>query len=452
MVLISPTAAQDEPIRIIFMHHSTGAGLIWEGGVREAFTAQSYEFWDHGYNEEGLINAAGAYLGTNWDVPGDNTDPNGWYETFNQPVTDPPGNTLSHMLEFDVIIFKSCFPSSHIASDEMFQEYQHYFLSIRDAMGRHPDKLFIPFTTPPLVPNETDADSAARARQWSEYLTSPEYLDGHPNVYVFDFFSQLADEEGFLRAEYRGDEWDSHPNTLANQTVGPVFVDFVSQAIMDFTPGEPLPLNEQQPGQPSDAADMSEPDDQPADQGEPAVAAVPLSPDNNTITDFETSDTQLEWWDHSYGTVNTFTCTSEQGGYNSEQALRITLDMAADSGGGCGFNFAAIQNWSEAEGIRFYWWADQPDLVMRFALAVADPANPDPGQAAPFEIEVTAPVGDWSELFISWDDLAKAAWFDGGPDEFDPAQIAWFVFDLGDWERAQVGSIWIDNIELVFGE
>ncbi|MCZ7544107.1 MAG: hypothetical protein M5R40_11520 [Anaerolineae bacterium] len=148
-------AQEDEPVSIIFMHHSTGENLIVQGEVRAAFTDLGYAFWDHGYNGDGLVDPAGDWLGVNWDVPGDNTDPDGWYDIFNQPVTDPPENTLSHMLQHDVIAFKSCFPASDIQSEAQFRDYQRYYLSIRDAIDQYPDKLFIPFTTPPLVPNAT---------------------------------------------------------------------------------------------------------------------------------------------------------------------------------------------------------------------------------------------------------------------------------------------------------
>ncbi len=237
----TPTAKLAQPLRIIFMHHSTGQGLIDQGGVREAFTKLGYQFWDHGYNEEGLTDASGEKPGVNWDMPDDNTDPDGWQTIFAQRVTKPASNTLSHMLEYDVIIFKSCFPASDIQDDDQFENYRKYYLSIRDVIDKYPGKLFIAFTTPPLVPDSTSPEAAARARRWAEYLTSSEYLDGHPNIFVFDFFSQLADQDDYLQAKYRGeDPADSHPNELANQTVGPVFVEFVDQAVRDFRTGKPM--------------------------------------------------------------------------------------------------------------------------------------------------------------------------------------------------------------------
>jgi catechol 2,3-dioxygenase-like lactoylglutathione lyase family enzyme len=150
------------PTRIIFMHHSTGWGLIWQGGVREALTDLGYEFWDHDYNDPGLTGPDGELTGENWDVPDDNTDPNGWHDIFAQRVTDPPQNTFSHMLTFDVIIFKSCFPNADIQSEEQFEEYRGYFLDIRDVIDQHPDRLFIALTIPPLTPNSTSPEAAAR--------------------------------------------------------------------------------------------------------------------------------------------------------------------------------------------------------------------------------------------------------------------------------------------------
>jgi len=223
--------AVGRPIRILFMHHSTGGNLIQQGGVRDGLTALGYEFWDHGYNEEGLSGPDGSPTGTDFAVPDDNTNPDGWAAIFAQPVTDPPTNTLSTMLGYDVILFKSCFPTSDITDEEMLVDYERYYLSIRDVIDRHPDKLFVAFTPPPLVPGATSLENAARAKRWAAYLASDEYGKGHPNLAVFDFFSLLADRDGYLRVEYRSDESDSHPNDLANRTIGPVLVRFVRDAI-----------------------------------------------------------------------------------------------------------------------------------------------------------------------------------------------------------------------------
>ncbi len=246
--------------RVIFLHHSCGANLIEQGGVREHLTDLGYEFYDHGYNEDGLVLADGTWTGRNFDVPDDNTDPDGYAAIFAQPLNDPPDNTFSHLMEYDVIAFKSCFPVSIIESDEQLAEYQSYYLSIRDRMDEYPDKIFIVVTQPPEVPNNTDAETAERARAFATWLASDEYLSGHSNVFTFDFFDLLADSDNVLQADYRADEWDAHPNELANQTIGPLFADFIDEAIQTYT--ATLPASETIPTTPPTAASAPDtPDD-----------------------------------------------------------------------------------------------------------------------------------------------------------------------------------------------
>lgn len=58
-------------------------------------------------------------------------------------------------------------------------------------------------------------------------MASPEFLAGHSNLVTFNFFALLADPmTNYLRPQYRDDEYDAHPNELANRTIGPLFADF----------------------------------------------------------------------------------------------------------------------------------------------------------------------------------------------------------------------------------
>jgi hypothetical protein len=117
-------------------------------------------------------------------------------------------------------------------------------------MDRHPDHVFIVVTPPPLNPAGTDPEAAARARAFSRWLQSDEFLAGHPNIFTFDLFGPLAEEDpqapdlNMLRSEYREGE-DSHPTRLANQTIGPLFADFVIDAVQtyraEFTEGGSAP-------------------------------------------------------------------------------------------------------------------------------------------------------------------------------------------------------------------
>ncbi len=428
----APISAQQTPVRIIFMHHSTGAGLIEGGGVRQSFTDRGYEFWDHGYNGDGLVDAEGNWLGINWDVPGDNTDPDGWHTIFLQPVTSPPDNTFSHMLEYDVIIFKSCFPNADITSEEQLEMYKSYYLDIRDVIDQHPDKLFIAFTNPPLTPNSTSPEAASRARRWAEYLTSPEYLDGHPNLVVFDFYSLLADEDGYLRAEYRPDDvYDSHPNELANRTIGPLFVDFVDQAVHDFVPGEDVIV--------PNAGAVG------ANENVPQTTAGPL------LLDFEQGIVSDDWWVYVNEEADRLACDAGEPGYNSDKALQMLLQIPAGGSAGCGTSVESTPAWVQAGGISFVVRSEPPDLALNVLLGVADPtqANPDDG-ATPFEMSLRTESGEWTQVALTWDQFIKPDWVgDTGVNEFSPSQVVWITFDVGYWDAEQEGTIWIDDIQLI---
>jgi len=58
-------------------------------------------------------------------------------------------------------------------------------------------------------------------------------------VFTFDFFAYLAADDptapdyNTLREAYR-DGADSHPNVMANETIGPLFVDFIIDAIQTY--------------------------------------------------------------------------------------------------------------------------------------------------------------------------------------------------------------------------
>jgi len=224
---------------VIFLHHSTGWNLIEQGGVRERFTEAGYDFWDHDYTWPGLRRPDGSYADYSYNIPDDNTDPDGLAKIFAQRAYDLSLNALSGLLQHEVIVFKSCFPVSHITNDEQLGAYKSYYLDIRDVMDQHLDKVFVVVTLPPLNPVATDAEAAARARAFADWLKSDEYLDGHLNVFTFDFFDYLAEDDptspdyNMLRQAYREGS-DSHPNRTANQTIGPPFVDSILDAVQRY--------------------------------------------------------------------------------------------------------------------------------------------------------------------------------------------------------------------------
>ncbi len=236
------TYSQGNHTNVVFLHHSVGNNLLEQGNLRQQMTAAGFSLWDHDYNGYGLTRPDGQPAGYSYNVPGDNTDPDGLAGIFKQPVLPLPLNTFSGLLQHEVIVFKSCFPASQIESDEELEQYKAYYLAMRDVMDQHPDKAFILLTTPPLNPVETNAENGARSRALADWLTSDAFRGGRPNLFVFDLFNQLAQsdpsspEYNMLRADYR-DSTDSHPNQRANETISPILADFIADSVESFRAG-----------------------------------------------------------------------------------------------------------------------------------------------------------------------------------------------------------------------
>lgn len=183
---------------VFFIHHSTGE-IYWNGGMEESLTGAGYT-------------AAAPW----WDGA---TDPVDFYGEFtndsNWEILEP----------YAIIIFKSCFPASDITSDEMLEEYKGYYNQLYSVYQNHPDKLFVPMSTPPLLSASTTADASRRALDFEEWLIG-EYVDNYQgkNLAPFGLHSLLSDNAGYLASEFIVEGGDDHPNDYSGQVVGKAIV------------------------------------------------------------------------------------------------------------------------------------------------------------------------------------------------------------------------------------
>ncbi len=232
---------------LFFLHHSVGHGII-DDGVRNAihtyntFNMTSYDFWDHGYtSDRGLSGPDGVETGTNYGDSCETTDPGDLYMLWTSGEAGWSSTRNLILDNHEVIAFKSCFPASDIWDSTELQERKDYYLAMRDFFDTRLDRLFVVVSQPPLHPDETNTDNAGRARQFAEWLKSGVYLTGHPNVVCFDLFNELAQPDdgsataNRLRTAYQPGWVDSHPNTLGNETVAPVFADFMCDSAGAYT-------------------------------------------------------------------------------------------------------------------------------------------------------------------------------------------------------------------------
>ena len=240
---VTVTGAGGDLTNLFFLHHSTGDGIIVQGNVRghiagyNSSHSTTFEFWDHGYNYEGLRDPSGSFTGTSYNIPGDNTDPDGLHWLWTGSGSEAVQCRNRILDNHQVIAFKSCFPASAIWDAARLNEYKAWYLDIRDFFDTRNDRVFVVMSTPPLHRLSTNRTEAKNARRFANWLKSSTYLSGHPNVVCFDLFDLLAAPDdgspraNMLRYQYEKSHsgGDSHPNNLADQTVGPLF----AQALID---------------------------------------------------------------------------------------------------------------------------------------------------------------------------------------------------------------------------
>lgn len=117
---LMPAAAPATLTNIFFLHHSTGAGLVFEGDMRSAIASYnaahstSFTFWDHGYEWDGLTDPAGNNTGTNYGPNTSFTDPPDLHNLWTGADADWLALRTTILNNHEVIAFKSCFPASEI--------------------------------------------------------------------------------------------------------------------------------------------------------------------------------------------------------------------------------------------------------------------------------------------------------------------------------------------------
>lgn len=235
---IQENIAVGSDARIIFLHHSTGE-VIWEGGVPELFDE---------YNEDNGTD----YQITAQDFPKDS--PYGWenypYDYWNIWVnhagsapykTEPTLEILTG--DYDVIVFKHCFPVSDIepgngsgevdSSEKTLANYQLQYEALKGKMHEFPDTKFIVWTGAAQVKDATNPEYANRAQEFFSWVTA-EWDEPGDNIFIWDF-RELETEGGlYLTNSNAADSYDSHPSPSFAKKVAPLF----GQRVVDVIEGQ----------------------------------------------------------------------------------------------------------------------------------------------------------------------------------------------------------------------
>jgi hypothetical protein len=222
--------APAKPVRLIFIHHSTGGNWLADnwGGLGLALRDNNYFVSDTTY-------------GWGPGAIGDRTDLGNWWEWFRDASHSPAylsalyaesgqTNTFGSYSrlpanpggENQIILFKSCFPNSNLSgptdpptggsnpidgksvgdASYTVANAKGLYGDLLNYFATRQDKLFIVITAPPLVASATDASRAANARAFNNWLADPNgWLANYAyrNVAVYDYYNVLTGPDNHHR-------------------------------------------------------------------------------------------------------------------------------------------------------------------------------------------------------------------------------------------------------------
>lgn len=259
-------SSPDEPIDLVFIHHSVGGQLLSDeggedgtgrahpngGGLRTLLTRSNYRV--HGATRGSRL--------------GEHTDLFDWLPKFRDEMP-----RILRVAEQDlelpeprvnrVVAFKSCFPNNDFVAEGAepgrpegpaltLANAKASFRALLPLFARERETLFVFLTTPPLVRSvaaeprykwlakkllgrPTLERRAGISRQFNDWAASPTgWLAGHavPNVLVLHYFDILAGgpASNFL-AYPTGGGMDNHPSAAGNRRAASAFVPLLNRAV-----------------------------------------------------------------------------------------------------------------------------------------------------------------------------------------------------------------------------
>jgi hypothetical protein len=249
----APEARALNTDKIRILTHSTGRNL-YNAGVAGWFTdfntshGTTYEISRVDYPSDSLYGHAN-YPYDWWNIWGSEDEQGNPRQRACQSG-EPDLECLEGLAsQYDVIVFKQCYPGADVREEaasgpsissarKTVENYKLQYRALRSELDKFPDTLFIVWTLVPRRESATNLDNSGRARTFVNWVRD-DWLteDGnpHPNIRIFDYWGHASDSDNYLKDTYERDGTDSHPNTLANEEIYPLFSQCIIDNINTFT-------------------------------------------------------------------------------------------------------------------------------------------------------------------------------------------------------------------------
>ncbi len=229
--------------KIIFLHHSTGLA-IWYGStnkyLRKLFEKSDVKTWFNEYNKK---NSTNYVIKQKW-FPGDayngSNMPYDYYNIWVKHAGETPYKgqpTLETLTkEYDIIIFKHCYPVSNISPDtgepdinskkRTLENYKPQYNALKKKMHEFPDNKFIVWSPAVQVKSRLKEDEAKRTLEFHDWMIN-EWDEKGDNIYIWDFYNYETEGGLYFPDKYASGPTDSHPNKQFSGRIAPLFAEFI---------------------------------------------------------------------------------------------------------------------------------------------------------------------------------------------------------------------------------
>ena len=247
-LLISCESNQKEMKKIIFLHHSTGKN-IWLGNTNRyinKLTKQSdVRTYFRKYNNHNHTNYSIAERNFPKETPyGWKNNPFDYYNIWVKNAGNKPYMeefTLEMLTkEYEVIIFKHCYPASRLVADtgkpdiesesKSIENYKLQYNALKKKMHEFPDNKFIVWTPAIFIKSQMTEDEARRTQQFYSWVIN-EWDEKGDNIFIWDFYKYETEGGLYMLDKNSDGPSNSHPGRDFSARVSPFFSKFIIDAI-----------------------------------------------------------------------------------------------------------------------------------------------------------------------------------------------------------------------------
>ena len=450
LIAAAPHQAPNQPVKLIFIHHSTGENWLADGYGNLGRTLGENNYFvsdtNYGWGPNSIGDATDIPDWVEWFASDETPtymnalfNENNQHSSFTRNLPDPGGENM-------IIMFKSCFPNSDLYgnpndppgdyADMSVAGAKYTYNTILEYFATRPDKLFIAITAPPL----SDSTNAANARAFNNWLVNDWLADyAGNNVAVFDFYDVLTGPNGGDTLYYPSG--DDHPSAEGSQIATAEFIPQLNDAYQRWQAGD------------ASAPPLGEPDPAESTESQPESSVAPSpSASSGLIDNFDASSPPassgwLPFWDEATSTI--MTCATDSGMMQSGSAsLKLDFNITPDAWGTCALFYDNPQNWSANEGISFYYHAAQAALIMDVNLYVEGADGED--ESYVYMLETTQEsVDGWVQINIPWAEFHRVDWeADAGTPFAKEDRISGMAFGFSTYQDTpNIGTIWVDDLQ-----